>query len=78
MGNVAHCPLYGRCLLFRVSAKRGSTVDTAKHEKSNWVEKMAKYSRRNDIPPFANIGQGYRHTFLIISFLNTIDDVLFQ
>ena len=24
---IAHCPLYGRCPLFVVSAKRGSTVD---------------------------------------------------
>ena len=23
---IAHCPLYGRCPLFGVSAKRGSTV----------------------------------------------------
>ena len=24
---IAHCPLYGRCPLFGVSAKRGSTVE---------------------------------------------------
>ena len=24
---IAHCPLYGRCPLFGVSAKRGSTID---------------------------------------------------
>ena len=29
---IAYCPLYGRCPLFGVSAKRGSTVVVAPYE----------------------------------------------
>ena len=32
---IAYCPLYGRCLLFGVSAKRGSTVQPSRWHESD-------------------------------------------
>ena len=37
---IAHCPLYGRCPLFGVSAKRGSTVYLMTNQFQKYVYSM--------------------------------------